>query len=184
MAFQIVFVVESDKASKTDYMYIRTILLDYYNILTRKDIKLTSIFMAGKGMYDQPKVLKAVNKAIKDYKTIGNTYVVYCFDTDKYDSSPEDEKMIRAEEQFCKDKGYDFVWFCHDVEEVFLGHSIDSSEKTDAAKKYFANSKNRKVKADNLKAKVYGKGKSNLISVLDKYLGGKEKADIGCCKEE
>jgi hypothetical protein len=170
MAFQIVFVVESDKVSKTDYMYIRTILLDYYNVLARKDVRITSIFMAGKGKYDQPKVLKDVNKAINAYKVNGDTYVIYCFDTDKYDSSPEDAQIIRTEEQFCKDKGYDFVWFCHDVEEVFLGHSIDSSEKTDAAKKYFANDKHRKIKIDSLKAKVYGKGKSNMISVLDKYL--------------
>ncbi len=39
MAFQIIFVVEADEQSRSDYMYIRAVLDKYYNALTRKDIK-------------------------------------------------------------------------------------------------------------------------------------------------
>ncbi len=50
MAFQLIFVVESDEESRSDYMYIRAVLDKCYGVLARKDIKITPVFMRGKAI--------------------------------------------------------------------------------------------------------------------------------------
>lgn len=113
-------------------------------------------------------MVNAIESNIKKYKAIGETYVIYCFDTDKYDSEPEDKKLLSDEEKYCRDNGYEFVWFCHDIEEVFLGKSVAKSEKTDSARRYSANNGITNVNKNNLNAEVFAKRKSNLLSVLNK----------------
>ena len=170
MAIQIIFVMEADEKSRSDYMYIRTVLDKHYNILQRKDIKIMPVFMGGKGNYQKAKVERTITGNVKKYSVNGESKIVYCFDTDKYDSNPEDSKLLNQEQDYCASKGYDFVWFCHDIEEVFLGHSVKQSEKTDIARKFMANASKSAIVVNNLNVDSIGKGKSNLIRVLDKYL--------------
>ena len=165
-----IFVVEADEASRSDYMYIRAVLDKCYGVLSRKDINITAIFMGGKGNYNKPKILQSINSKIKMYNAVGSTYVIYCFDTDKIDSNPMDNKALLEEKKYCEDNGYDFVWFCHDVEEVFLGKSVKKKEKTNSARTFTANAKKDMIKPSKLMSKEYGKGKSNLMIVLKKYL--------------
>lgn len=173
MAFQIVFVVESDERSRSDIIYIRSVLDKLYNFRSRSDVKVSEVFMKGKGNYNKKKITNAVKAQIKGYQINGETHVIYCFDTDKYDSDPIDTKILKEEEKFCRDNGYEFVWFCHDVEEVFLGHSVPRSEKTNWARKYSANDWIEIVKLDNLKSNVMAKGRSNLTIVLEKFFRNK-----------
>ena len=168
MAFQVVFVVESDERSRSDIIYIRSIMDHLYNFRIRSDVKISEVFMAGKGNYNKNKIINSIRTKIKQYKTIGETYVIYCFDTDKYDSDPNDKKVLKDEKEFCRDNGYEFVWFCHDVEEVFLGHSVPKGEKTDWARKYIASDWIKMVNIDNLKSDVMVKGRSNIMTVLGK----------------
>ena len=171
MAFQIVLVVEANEKAKTDFIYINSVLNNVYNIRSRNDIKVSPVFMGGKGKYK--KVADKINKLVKAYNYIGESCVIYCFDTDKYDTDTGDEKALHDEMQYCIDNGYEFVWFCHDIEEVFLGKSVSKSEKTDKVKSYSVRHGVENLNLDVLKAEVMGKGKSNLLLILRKYLEDK-----------
>ncbi len=175
MPFQIVLVMETDEKSRTDYIYIRSILEKYYNLSQLRDVKISPVFMGGKGNYNKKKVINAINSYKRQYKKIGESYVIYCFDTDKYESNPLDQKLLIEEERYCKDNGYEFVWFCHDVEEVFLGRSVAASEKVAEAKKYITNKMVEKVSMANLKAEKMSKQKSNVVLVLEEIFDMKNK---------
>lgn len=166
MAFQLVFVVESDEKSKSDYIYIRSILEEDYHISKLKDVKISAVFMGGKGNYQKKNVLNKIVALRKGYQKIGDTYVLYCFDTDKYDSDPNDGKVLEEEQQYCKKNGYEFIWFCHDIEEVFLGSSVAADEKVERAKQYSRQNQIKNVKRECLKSERMTKGKSNLLTVL------------------
>ena len=170
MAVQIVIVVEADERSRSDYIYIRSVLEKWFNLHKLSDVKISAVFMGGKGNYNKNKIVNAINTYIKGFSALGKTHVVYCFDTDKYDSDPYDRKLLDDEYKYCRENGYDFVWFCHDIEEVFLGKSVAKSEKTDKARRYSANNGIDNINKENLKAKTMTKGKSNLLCVLSKYL--------------
>ncbi|MBR5420675.1 MAG: hypothetical protein IK115_05960 [Lachnospiraceae bacterium] len=172
MGFQIVLVVEANEKAQTDYIYIKSILNHVYNIRLRNDIKISPVFMGGKGNYE--KVSNKINKLVKAYNYIGESCVIYCFDTDKYDSDTGDEKALHDEMQYCADNGYEFVWFCHDIEEVFLGKSVSNSEKTEKAKSYSARHGVENLNLKAFEAKVMGKKKSNLLLILKKYFEDKD----------
>ena len=46
--------------------------------------------------------------------------VFYCIDTDLYESCYDHQKEFEDIKNFCAKNGYELIWFCHDVEEVFL----------------------------------------------------------------
>ncbi|MFQ9153025.1 MAG: hypothetical protein ACLR6B_17700 [Blautia sp.] len=69
---------------------------------------------------------------ISQYRTTSKTNqskVICCFDCDDYDSKQEDLKFLEDAEKFCKDKGYEFVWFCKDVEQVYIGKRVADMQK-------------------------------------------------------
>ena len=39
-------------------------------------------------------------------------------------------------ENFCRQNGYKFVWFCRDIEEVFLHKTVDDSKKKEEVAKF------------------------------------------------
>ena len=168
MSFQLILVVEADERSKSDYLYIRSVLTEWYGIQSKTDLKVTPIYMGGKGNYR--KKIKEINKYKKAYAHIGNSQVIFFFDTDKYDSLPDDQRLLHEEEQYCRENGFEFVWFCHDIEEVFLGKSVLKSEKTEKAKQYSISNRIKILKRKNVGSTSMVKGKSNLIIVLEKYL--------------
>ena len=167
MACQLILVVESDEKSRSDFIYINSVLNELYDIRLRNDIKITPVFMGGKGNYKR--VSGKIKKFQQAYKRNGKSYVIYCFDTDKYDTNPEEQRILKDEEKYCNDNGFEFVWFCHDIEEVFIGKSVLNSEKTAKAIQYSVRHGIEKVKMGNMKSKVMSKGKSNLLLVLEKY---------------
>ena len=163
--FQIIIVVESDEKSRSDYIYIKSIINEQYNGKLENEVKVSPVFMRGKGNY------KRVKGKIKDlknkYRHIGESFVVYCFDTDKFELNPEDNKVLCEEREYCTVNGYKFVWFCHDIEEVFIGKSVTRQDKTKTAILY---SQKQGIKGINLQCLKYNtltKGKSNLLIVLE-----------------
>lgn len=42
--------------------------------------------------------------------------VIYCFDCDNFDTNAEDENFLKNAKQYCEENGYEFVWFCRDIE--------------------------------------------------------------------
>ncbi len=169
MAHQLIFVVEAAESSKSDNIYIRSVLDEYFDFRSRSDIKVNTVYMDGRGNYKKRNIINKINKFAKEYNKLGATSVIYCFDTDKFDCDPEDKNKFEEEANYCRMNDYDFVWFCHDVEEVFVGKSVDKNEKTNIAKQYSSNDGIKKVKKSNLRSTKMTKGKTNLLFVLEKY---------------
>ena len=94
---------------------------------------------------------------------------MYCFDTDKYDSNPDDARTLQEEKKYCDDNGYGFVWFCHDIEEVFLGKSVPKTEKTNKAREYITSNRAYIIKKSDFQSTNMVKGRSNLVQVIEKY---------------
>ena len=176
MDVQLVLVLECDEKSRSDYMYIKSVLDEWYKISMSINIKISSVFMRGKGNYKKKDVFNKIEKLQKAYMH-GNTKVLFCFDTDRYEIAPADKQMLVEEQEYCKEKGYEFVWFCHDIEEVFLGKSVSKNEKTDKAKQYISNGGVKQIKIQNLQADDMSKGKSNLVYVLQKCLSCADSTD-------
>ncbi len=131
---QVIFVVETSKNKKTDDRYIDKLVKAVYDS-SSNDIKFQYVHMGGKTKYNKENVQKDINSFIKQNKD-GINHVLYCFDTDRIDNNPEEVKKLQIYENYCKENGYHFVWFCSDIETVFLGRSVPDSEKETESKKF------------------------------------------------
>lgn len=170
MGIQLVFVVETDEKSRSDYIYIKSILDYRYKIQLENRIKISPVFMRGKENYNQRRVANKIDSLCKQYRRNGETKVIFCFDTDQFDINPIDQKMLIEKEIYCRKNNYEYVWFCHDIEEVFLGYSVADNEKTKYASKYATHNDVNKVVINNLKSDIKVRKKSNLVLVLDRIL--------------
>ena len=97
--------------------------------------------------------------------------VLYCFDCDDYDSNVADLNFLEEVRQYCRKQCYEFIWFCKDVEQVYLGKRINDSQK----KKESANFKEKKIiinsNVKQLSKEKYGIGTSNIMNILDRCPG-------------
>ena len=77
--------------------------------------------------------------------------------------------FLKDAREYCQTMGYDLVWFCKDVEHVYLGRQIPDSQKQKEA----ANFKRKKgiatVDMRNLVAQKFRIHGSNIARVLDRY---------------
>jgi len=170
MGLQLIFCVETNKKADTDWFYIDETIKEKYKLSNQ--IKLSKINMESKSRFDSRKVLGEIEKQTKWYKdyAYGDTKVIYCIDTDAYESNYEQKEELDDIKNFCEKNGYDFVWFCHDVEEVFLGKQVESSQKVKAAGAFRSSRGIEQVREEKLAAKEIRNKCSNLLRVLDKYL--------------
>lgn len=164
---QLLFLVETNAQSNSDYLYIRSFIQKRYQ-LCNPTPKLTAIYLHGKS-HCQDKEKEIQNKR---RQFPGKTSVILCLDTDE---GKESEKLNARIEEYCHQRGYHLVWFHRDVEEVFLGHRLRSKETS--LKKEAAEQFGRKGAMDSLdqrrfekEAPFHEKGTSNLACVLDALL--------------
>lgn len=68
--------------------------------------------MNGKSNYNSTKVAREIKKMTKDY-IIGETVVLYCIDTDAYESNADQAKELDVISSYCRNNGYELIWFCH-----------------------------------------------------------------------
>ena len=175
MGLQIILCVEANNKSKSDYIYIKSAIEHFYK-LDRANNKLTAIYMDGKGNYNASKTIKLIRDYTKQYEASGKnnrTVVFYCFDCDQYDVKSEDKKFLQKAKKYCKDNGYEFVWFCRDIEHVFLEKQIPKNKKTETANNFAAKGLIDNVNLHSLQASSYQSQRSNLGIILGKYLDGK-----------
>lgn len=170
MGLQLIFCVETNKQADTDWVYIEETIKTKYKLTNQ--IKLSKINMETKSRYDSRKVLGDIEKQKKWYKEYahGETKVIYCVDTDAYESNYEQMKELDNIESFCEKNDYDLVWFCHDVEEVFLGKQVESSKKVKEAATFRNTRGIERVREEKLLAGEIRNKCSNLMRILDKYL--------------
>lgn len=129
MGLQLIFVVETDKKCKSDWIYIKDTIDRFYQY-DQAQVKFSPVYMGGKGKYKNKE--KEISSLISQYAA-GNksrqSKVILCFDCDDYDLKPEDADFLGNAKRYCEEKGYDFIWFCKDVERVYLGKKVDDSQK-------------------------------------------------------
>lgn len=171
MAMQMIFCVETNKRANTDSVYISDTLSCFYDKSNK--IKLSTVYMGTKSKYKSKEVLKEIDRKIKDF-LIGKTNVIYCVDTDSYEKNAMHEQELNSIMQFCEEKDYDLIWFCHDIEEVFLGKKVSDSQKVQEAADFRKKNKIKEIPIENLSVSEKRANSSNILCVLDKYLQRKQ----------
>lgn len=178
MGLQLIFVVEANKKSKTDWIYIKETIDRFYKYDVAH-LKLSAVYMEGKNKYLSK--VKEVNLLISQYSVASAnnvTKVIYCFDCDDYDSNPVDKEFLEKTQEFCKANSYEYVWFCKDIERVYLGKKVEDGHKNSEATRFKANKLIDGVSQSRLNGKSISHNMSNILRVLDKckpHLVRKEK---------
>lgn len=166
MGLQLIFCVETNKQADTDWVYIMETIRLRYKLPPQ--VSLNKIYMETKSKYNSRKVLGEIDKRTKCYR--GETKVIYCIDTDAYESNYEQKKEFDEINNFCEKHSYDLIWFCHDVEEVFLGKQVENSQKKKEAGAFRSSKGIERVQEEKLTATGIRNKCSNLLKILDKYL--------------
>lgn len=160
---RILFCVETTKQADTDYGYIRDTIHHYYEESSR--IVTRAIYMGSKSRYKS----RSVQEDIKNQVGTADTVVIYCIDTDEYDVSDHDRGLLDQIRNYCRKKGYEFIFFCKDVEDVYCGHRIPKTQKVQAIRKFRTSKSIAKMDVDNLQRDDYQVHCSNILNVLDRY---------------
>ena len=85
-------------------------------------------------MRKRKKMFKALISQYKAASKKNQSRVIYCFDCDNFDTNAEDENFLKNAKQYCEENGYGFVWFCRDIEQVYIGKQVEKSlKRTEAA---------------------------------------------------
>ena len=170
MGLQLIFVVETSKKCKSDWIYIKDTVEHFYQYDKTKT-KLTPVYMDGKGKYKKKE--KEISGYINQYSS-GNknnqSKVIFCFDCDNYDCKPEDAEFLANAKRYCDEKEYEFIWFCKDIERVYLGKKVDDSQKMKAAAKFKEKKLINTVDERMLAVANYRENTSNIMNIIDKYL--------------
>ncbi|SDF72226.1 hypothetical protein [Eubacterium pyruvativorans] len=172
MNSQLVFCVETNPKNKSDWIYIKETIEHFFKY-ERGSIKLSPVYMDGKSNYNSGKVQKKIESLKKQFgrDDASQTIVFYCFDCDKYDTLPEDSKFITKAKEYCsRENCSEFVWFCHDIEDVYWKHPVKSHDKGSAARKFKQQNQIKMVNPQFLRAKDFKIHYSNIVEVLMKYL--------------
>ena len=173
MGRQIIFVVETDSECKSDWIYIKDTLDRFYSY-DRIKVKLTPVYMRGKGNYKRK--AKEISRLISQYASSakGNTSeVIYCFDCDDYDIKTDDKIFLENAEKYCREQCADFVWFCKDIERVYLGREVPACKKKAEAAAFKAKKAINSVEVSRLEGNDYKINMSNILNVLDKHFDRK-----------
>lgn len=173
MAIQMIFCLETNKRANTDYIYIQETIDWLYQ--KSNQIRFTPVYMGTKTKYQSRDVLREIMRRTKAF-TIGQTKVIYCIDTDHYEKNSEHASAFSDIKRFCEENNYDLIWFCHDVEEVFLGRKISDDLKVREAGTYRRKREIEKISTEKLSSETVRTYTSNLLCVLDKYLVRKGSA--------
>ncbi len=163
----VIICVETNERANTDPCYIDKVIRNYYCI--DNNIRLSYKYLTSKTKYQNRAILKEISK---DSKAVGveNSHVVYCIDADNYNSNYEDKTRFNEIAEFCIQNSFSLVWFCKDIEDVFLHKKIPNHEKKKVAIQ-FSKSKNTGLATEtDLKATRISNQKSNILTIFDSIL--------------
>ena len=173
MGVQYIFVVETNSKCKTDWIYIRDTIERFYQ-WNQPQIKLSVVYMNGKGNYKNKE--KDIRSLSKQYQSAGKgnqSKVILCFDCDEYEKDMYDQQFLNDVRQYCRSMNYEFVWFCKDIESVYLGRSVEDKQKKKESAIFKAQNGIKHVDVNKLLVKNYRMNSSNLMCVLDKCFARK-----------
>ena len=118
-----VIIMETKSSSRTDWMYVKSVLDFYYVPRTYSN---SPIFSKSKTE------LIRQDRKIAEIKKINpkETKIIIVADYDR-------EENVNLEiEKYCTKQNYDLVWMNLDVEDVFLGNQINPREKAKQAERF------------------------------------------------
>lgn len=165
MSRQILLCVESNKKARTDYQYIESTIKRFY--VDDRKIRYRAIYLGSKTKYNAKDKEKEIYDNIKNFS--GETTVIYFVDVDDYDVSYETKKLYDEIKVYCDKKGYEFVFFDKDIEDVYWGKSISDDEKVDKVAVFKRKQLINNVDEMNLQVDSHKRHCSNIMTVLDKY---------------
>ena len=96
MGVQLIFTVETNKKCNSDWIYIKD-TVEYFYAYERTQLKLSVVYLDGKGHYSSKKKQNEIDFLISQYRAASKTNqskVICCFDCDDYDSKQEDRKFL------------------------------------------------------------------------------------------
>lgn len=170
MGLQLIFVVESNKQCKSDWIYIKETIERFYQY-DKAHVKLSPVYMDGRGKYRlKEKEIKSLISQFRLTSQNNETKVIYCFDCDDFDSKPADMQFLKDAQNYCDEKGYEFAWFCKDIERVYLDKKVDHNQKGKVSEDFKRKKMITKVDKNKLLALEYRQNASNIMIVLDKFL--------------
>ena len=168
MGLQIIFVVETTRKCNSDWIYIKDTIEHFYSY-ERTQVKFSVIYMEGKWKYNKKE--KEINNLISQYRAASKSNqskVIFCFDCDDYDINQEDADFLKGAKRYCDKKEYEFVWFCKDVEQVYLEDKVVDDQKKKTAAKFKENKLISNVSSKQLSANNFRANSSNIMLVLDR----------------
>ena len=179
---QLVIVLETSTEEGTDALYFHSVL-DYFferRDLYGNEVNIVYVYLHGKQNYNSDDVLSQINNytsMFNDWESErGETHTIYCLDTDSIEKVFKTGSFFKNVQDFCESNKFDLVWFCKNVENVFLGVEPQTlPNKLIAALTFFRSGKISKIKEFNLCKKEIEIGCSNIISVLSQYLKRKNE---------
>ena len=160
---QYLFCLETNPKSNTDWQYIKK-TIDYLLADKESGCRFRALYMEGKNNYKSKPMIKSIKENSKKWK--GDTEVVYCIDLDKYDINQNDYVFYNKLNDYCERNGYKLVYFCRDIEEVYLGKRVESSKKAQFASRFFKNGIIDQNLISRLSKDTKNKKTSNLLLVL------------------
>lgn len=154
------FVVEANSKSRSDWKYIKSVIDHFYEPRT---VQLKAVCVAGKSNLTSLKKIESETR-----KARGKVRVIVCADVDN-DDDERNRKIIN----FCRENGFDLVWFNQNIEHVFLNHSSVKDKVVQATK--FLEGKDKIL--DKMGVGILNESSaldiphsSNLMLILDAYL--------------
>ena len=76
---------------------------------------------------------------------------------------------MKNAKQYCDEKDYEFVWFCKDIEQVYIGKKVADNDKKKEAEVFKAKKLIKGVDAKKLSVNKYQINSSNILNILGKY---------------
>lgn len=172
------FLVETkNKTHDSDYKYIKALIENRYDI--GNAVKLDRVYLDGKGNYNQ--CSKKIEEKIQNYRKSGNeddVIIFMCIDIDNPNKGVDPQansELNTAIKNYCQRMTYELIWFYKDIEDVFLGKSV-SKDKVKEADAFLRRKGISYVEISKLQSNTYStkkSGKSNIVTVLDKYFARK-----------
>lgn len=161
----LVLCVETNEEADTDPKYIDKTIRHFY--IVNNDISIKYVRMNGKCNYNKRSIIMQINEKLSG--NFDETCVAYCIDIDNLADSDALE-MNKQIKEYCDRLNYKLIWFCRDIEEVFLHKRVNKSEKKRESIKFSHLSDLGKATESSLSSKSETQYKSNLLSVLDSFM--------------
>ena len=160
----ILIVVETTNKAQTDPAYISKAIREIY----KQDSLITERYgyLSAKTNYKSRSIINEIKSKTSGFEEY---HIVYCLDTDDIFTDPMQLNQNNEIMEYCRKNNYDVIWFCRDIEEVFLHKKINDTEKLKESKKFSSKKGISSATLQSLSSEGKYKQTSNFTKIFDKY---------------